>query len=121
MKGKVKMLNLKRSTTWIIIVSIIIITVLIVRLMTKSSNDGIGDYDFYNFEVNGFMLGTDTSKMDTSSLTPVPPLDNKKGYEFNFEEIRYSADEETIYIPHNLNTIEQVIDIFGQGKKRLAR
>jgi len=95
-KGRIKnVLNYKKPGTWVIAVSVVITAVLGFGLAVNRATDGIGDYDFYNFSVNGFMLGADTKKMDTSTLTPTEPLNVKDGYDFNFEEIRYSADEET--------------------------
>lgn len=89
------MLNYKKPGLWVVVASVVLIIVLSIGLASNRANDGTGDYDFYNFYVNGFMLGADTNKMDTSLLTPTTPLSSNSGYEFNFEEVRYSADEET--------------------------
>lgn len=95
-KGRIEnVLNFKKPAGWIIVVSIALVAVLGVGLAANRAISGTGDYDFYNFYVNGFMLGADTKKMDTSSLTPTAHLDVNGGYDFNFEEVRYSADEET--------------------------
>lgn len=143
-KGRIKnVLNFKKPAPWIIIAAIVFVAVLSIGFTTNKANDGIGDYDFYNFSVNGFMLGVDTKEIDTSSLIPTEPLNVKDGYEFNYEEVRYSADENTgrlrkmlvhvldgadipsvivhkgedaVDIPHELNTIEQVTEVLGQGK-----
>jgi beta-lactamase regulating signal transducer with metallopeptidase domain len=94
--GRIKnVLNFKKPTAWLIVVSVALVVVLSIGLASNRANDGIGDYDFYNFSVNGFMLGADTNKMDTSLLTPTAPLNSNSDYEFNFEEVRYSANEET--------------------------
>ncbi len=143
-KGRIKnVLNFKKPAPWVIIAAIVFVAVLSIGFTTNKANDGIGDYDFYNFSVNGFMLGVDTKEIDTSSLIPTEPLNVKDGYEFNYEEVRYSADENTgrlrkmfvhvldgadipsvivhkgedaVDIPHELNTIEQVTEVLGQGK-----
>ncbi len=95
-KGRIKnVLNFKKPATWVIVVSVAIITVVGVGLTTNRTTDVTGDYDFYNFYVNGFMLGADIDEMDTSTLTPTERLNVKDGYDFNFEEVRYSADEQT--------------------------
>ncbi|MDD4834296.1 MAG: M56 family metallopeptidase [Lutispora sp.] len=95
-RGRIKnVLNFKKPTVWIIVVSIALVAVLSVGLAANRATNGTGDYDFYNFYVNGFMLGADINEMDTSTLMPTEPLNVKNGYDFNFEEVRYSADEET--------------------------
>lgn len=131
-KGRIKnVLNFKKPAASIIVAAAVFITVLSIGFAANRANDGIGDYDFYNFSVNGFMLGADTNKIDTSALTPTEPLNVDNGYDYNFEEVRYNADENTgrlkkmfvgvydgAYIPpHNLISIEQVIDVYGSGKK----
>ncbi len=133
----------KKQASWVMGISIILVMVLGVGFAINKANAGTGDYDFTNFSVNGFMLGADTKKMNTSALTPTEPLKVSDGYDFNFEEICYSAKESTgrlvkmlvnvyggadipsviihkgeeaVDIPYTLNSIEQVTDIFGQGK-----
>ncbi|RYD02593.1 hypothetical protein N752_25015 [Desulforamulus aquiferis] len=125
------MLNFKKPTAWVTIAAVMLVAVLSVGLAMNRVNDGTGDYDFANFSVNGFVLGADTNKIDTSTLTPTAPLNVSNGYDFNFEEIRYGADVNTgrlrkmlvnVYDgasipPHNLTNLEQIIDIYGPGKK----
>ncbi len=143
MKERIKnVLNFKKPSRAIIIAAVALVAILSVGFAMNRVTAVTGDYDFYNFSVNGFMLGADISEMDTSTLTPAESLHVSDGYDFNYEEVRYSADANTgrlikmfvnvydgayipavtihkdegpIYIPHNLNTIEQVIDVFGQG------
>ncbi|MGI1660244.1 MAG: M56 family metallopeptidase [Desulfitobacterium sp.] len=144
MKERIKnILNFKKPAAWIITVSVAFVAVLSIGFTADRVTLGSGDYDFSNFNVNGFMLGADTNKMDTSSLSPTAPLNVKDGYDFNFEEVRYSVNHETgrlikmnvdvydgayipsltihkgenpVTIPHELNTIEQVTEYLGQGK-----
>ncbi|ABX40551.1 hypothetical protein [Lachnoclostridium phytofermentans] len=144
-KGRKKnALNLKTPSAWIIVAATVFVLIFSIVFATNRANEGIGDHDFYNFNVNGFTLGADIDKMDTSALTPTEPLNINNGYDYNFEEVRYSADENTgrlkkmfvnvydgayipvvtihtgeaaSYIPNNLTTIEQITTIFGQGKK----
>lgn len=144
MKERIKnVLNFKKPAAWIITVSVAFVAVLSIGFTADRVTHGSGDYDFSNFNVNGFMLGADTNKMDTSSLSPTAPLNVKDGYDFNFEEVRYSVNHETgrlikmsvdvydgayipsltihkgenpVTIPHELNTIEQVTEYLGQGK-----
>lgn len=143
MKERIKnVLNFKKPSRVIIVAAVALVAILSVGFAINRVTAVTGDYDFYNFSVNGFMLGADTNEMDTSALTPTEPLHVSDGYDFNYEEVRYSTDANTrrlikmlvnvydgayipsvtihkaegpIYIPHNLNTIEQVIDVFGQG------
>ena len=144
MKERIKnVLNFKKPSRTIIIAAVALVAILSVGFAMNRATAVTGDYDFYNFSVNGFMLGADISEMDASTLTPAEPLHVSDGYDFNYEEVRYSADANTgrlikmfvnvydgayipsvtihkdegpIYIPHNLNTMEQVIDVFGQGE-----
>lgn len=143
-KERIKnVMNFKKPAAWVIAISVVLVAGLSVGFAANKANDGAGNYDFENFSVNGFMLGADTNKIDTSLLTPTEPLNIKDGYDFNFEEIRYSADKRTgrlrklfinvyegalipsvtvnkggepVYITHTLDSIEQVIQYFGQGK-----
>jgi beta-lactamase regulating signal transducer with metallopeptidase domain len=143
-KGRIKnVLSYKKPGAWVIVAAVALAAALGIGLAANRSTAAAGDYDFTSFSVNGFMLGADISEIDTSTLTPAEPLQAQEGYDFNFEEVRYSADEYTgrlrkvlvnvydgayipsviihkdegpIYIPHNLNTIEQVINVFGPGK-----
>ncbi|MDO7788163.1 M56 family metallopeptidase [Desulforamulus aquiferis] len=130
--GRIKnVLNFKKPTAWVTIAAVMLVAVLSVGLAMNRVNDGTGDYDFANFSVNGFVLGADTNKIDTSTLTPTAPLNVSNGYDFNFEEIRYGADVNTgrlrkmlvnVYDgasipPHNLTNLEQIIEIYGPGKK----
>ena len=132
MKERIKnVLNFKKPAAWVIIAAVVLVAVLSVGFAVNRVNDGTGDYDFANFRVNGFMLGADTNKIDTSALTPTAPLNINNGYDFNFEEVRYCADEHTgrlrkilvnVYDgasipPHNPTNIEQVIDVYGPSKK----
>lgn len=95
-KGRIKnVLNFKKPATWIIVVAVALVVVLSVGLAANRETAADGDYDFSSFSVNEFMLGADTSTIDTSILTPTEPLQVKDGYDFNFEEVRYSADEHT--------------------------
>lgn len=130
-KARIKnVLNYKKPSTWVATVTTVLVVALSIGLAANQANSGTGDYDFYNFSVNGFMLGADTREMNTSAFTPIEPLQVKDGYDFNFEEARYSADENTgrliklfvnvydgAYIPHKLKSIEQVMEVFGQGKR----
>jgi hypothetical protein len=135
-------LNFKKPARVIIVAAVALVVILSMGFAINRVTAVTGDYDFYNFSVNGFMLGADTNEMDTSALTPAEPLHVSDGYDFNYEEVRYNTDANTgrlikmfvnaydgayipsvtihkdegpIYIPYNLNTIEQVIDVFGQG------
>lgn len=130
-KTRIKnVLNYKKPSTWVVTVTTVLVAALSIGLAANQANSGTGDYDFSNFSVNGFMLGADTQEMDTSAFTPIEPLQVKDGYDFNFEEARYSADENTgrliklfvnvyegAYIPDKLKSIEQVMEVFGQGKR----
>ncbi len=143
-KGRIKnVLNFKKPAAWIIVAAVALVVVLSVGLAANRETSTDGDYDFSSFGVNGFTLGADTSAIDTSILTPTEPLQVEDGYDFNFEEARYSADENTgrlvkmivyvldgadiptviihkdkgaVEISDPLHTIEQVTDVFGQGK-----
>ncbi len=143
MKERIKnVLNFKKPSRVIIVAAVTLAAVLSIGFGIDRVTAVTGDYDFYSFSVNGFMLGADANEMDTSALTPAEPLHVSSGYDFNYEEARYSVDantgkiikmlvnvydgayiptviinkdEDPIYIPYNLDTINQVIDIFGQG------
>ncbi|SHN56563.1 M56 family metallopeptidase [Desulfitobacterium chlororespirans] len=144
-KARIKnVLNYKKPANWVIMVATVFVVALSIGLAANKANSATGDYDFSNFSINGFMLGADTKEMDTSAFTPIEPLQIKNGYDFNFEEARYSVDENTrrliklfvnvydgadipavtlhkgegaTYIPDKLKTIEQVVEVFGQGKR----
>ena len=108
------MLNFKKPTVWIIVISIALVAALGVGLAANRATNGTGDYDFYNFYINGFMLGADINEMDTSKLTPTEPspaepLNVKNGYDFNFEEVRYSADGETGRLR------KMCVNVYGDG------
>ncbi len=143
MKERIKnVLNFKKPSKVIITVAVTLAAVLSVGFAANKVT-GTGDYDFTSFSVNGFMLGADTNEMDTSTFTPVEPLNVGDGYDFNFAGARYSADESTgrlrkmlvgvydgadipsltvykgqnpVVIPHALNSIEEVTEYLGQGK-----
>lgn len=96
-KWRIKnVLNYKKPAFWILIVAIVIVVTAGFSLLTDPiSKASSQDYDLSNFFVNGYYLGADINEMDTSLLTPTEPLNIKDGYDFNFEEIRYSTDEQT--------------------------
>jgi beta-lactamase regulating signal transducer with metallopeptidase domain len=144
MKERIKnVLNFKKPSRVIMVAAVALVAIFSVGFAINRIPAVAGDYDFYNFSVNGFTLGADTNQMDTSALTPAEPLHVGDGYDFNYEEVRYGTDANTgrlikmfvnvydgayipsvtihkdegpIYIPHNLNTIEQVINVFGRGE-----
>ncbi|WP_341442183.1 M56 family metallopeptidase [Oxobacter pfennigii] len=137
-------LNFKKHPRSVIILAIAVAVILGVCFSSNKVTAGIGDYYFYDFSVNGLALGADINEIDTSSLTPTAPLDIKNGYDYNFEEVRFSVNKETgrlnkmivgvingayipsvivnrqegpVYINKSLTNIEEVIDIFGEGKR----
>lgn len=95
-KERIKnVMHFKKPNAWVIAVSVVLVAALTVRFAANKETNGTGDYDLSNFYVNGYMLGAEINKIDTSLLTPAEPLNIKDGYDYNFEEIRYSADEQT--------------------------
>jgi beta-lactamase regulating signal transducer with metallopeptidase domain len=143
-KERVKnVLHFKKRSRVIMLAAVALAAVLSVGFAVNKTDSGGNSFVFANFKVNGFGLGMDVDNIETSVLTPVEPLNIKDGYTYNFEEVRYSADENTrllrkmqvnvyngaeipsvlmnngnaIMNPSDvLHTIEQVKTLFGNGK-----
>jgi beta-lactamase regulating signal transducer with metallopeptidase domain len=88
----------KKHTRAAIIVSVILIIAAIgaacaIGAGSETSNNTI---DLQAFSVNGYTLGMDGNKIDTSSFTkPIPADRFSDAYDHNYEELRYSLDPES--------------------------
>jgi beta-lactamase regulating signal transducer with metallopeptidase domain len=95
-KERVKnVLNFKKRSRVIIVAAVVLLAMLTVGFAVNKANSNDNSFVFANFKVNGFGLGQDIANIQTTTLTPVEPLNIKDGYDYNFKEARYSADEAT--------------------------
>jgi beta-lactamase regulating signal transducer with metallopeptidase domain len=95
-KERVKnVMDFKKRSRVIVVAAVALVAVLSVGFAVGKADGGGNSFGFANFKVNGFGLGMDVDSIDTSALTPAPPLNSKDGYAYNFSEARYSADETT--------------------------
>ncbi|MDR1160667.1 MAG: DUF4825 domain-containing protein [Syntrophomonadaceae bacterium] len=146
-KNRVKnVLNFQKRPRIIIISAVALVAVLTVGFAANRMQSGVTTaYDLQYFTVNGFGLGQDSRIIiDTAVLTPTAPLNVRNGYDYNFQEARYSVNPDTgiitkmhvnvvfgalvtsitkdngmsvAYPSYTWHTIEDVTAFFGEGSR----